>query len=129
MNKDELYLILKDRFDSPNLPQNISEELFNDIIDICINNNDFESLWRLYFKYSNYNPSKIEDFYIMKRNSYYVCELISIRDNSMDIDNFIKKIIETNDINFISWIYLNKMIYGIIPDYCINLLKNSIGGK
>ena len=84
-----------------NVPiQNMNQELFNKIVEYCINNDDRKLCWLLYFEYDSFNPNKIEDFYITKRDSFYACELISIAGDNMDIDNFITKIIATKDTNF-----------------------------
>ena len=98
-----------------NVPiQNMNQELFNNIVEYCRDNDDMKTCWLLYFEYDSFNPDKIEDFYIEKRDSFNVCELLSIAEKSMDIDIFINKIIATKDIDFISWIVLNPIIENIL---------------
>lgn len=116
MDKIELRNRLNENF---SLPDDISKELFDDVVEECIKHDDLECMWRLCFKCPNYNTNRIEDFYITKRNSYYVCELLSICSN-VDIERFINKIIETNDIDFIGEIYLSTLLdddikYKLIP--------------
>ena len=110
-----------------NVPiQNMNQELFNKIVEYCINNDDRKLCWLLYFEYDSFNPNKIEDFYITKRDSFYACELISIAGDNMDIDNFINKIIATKDIDFIAWIELNSAVKDQLTNEQHQLLRNSL---
>ena len=109
-----------------NVPiQNMNQELFNKIVEYCINNDDRQLCWLLYFEYASFNPAKIEDFYIAKRDSFYACELISIAEGNMDIDNFINKIIATKDTNFIAWIELNPAVKDQLTNEQHQRLRNA----
>lgn len=85
------------------IPPNINQELFNDLVKIGTSKDKRESLWRLA---SNYNRkgmdfTDIEDYFIEKRDDYYLIELISAVQDDIDMDKLIKKIIDTKDNEFI----------------------------
>ncbi len=54
----------------------------------------------------NYNRkdkdfSKIEDYFIEKRDDYYLAELISGVNEDLDLDKLTQKVLNTNDLDFI----------------------------
>lgn len=89
----------------------MTQEKFDELVDICIKNNSMEDAWNLYLDYQEFNPEKIEDFFIKKKSSYYLAELISINSGSINLDKLIDKIIASNDIDLIGEIALDNLIY------------------
>ena len=61
-------------------PPTIDEEKFNKLIKVGIEHDEREWLWRLAFNYdiNNFNLNPIAEYYISKKDAYYLCELISI---------------------------------------------------
>ena len=106
--------ITKDLEDD-NLPV-INQEIFDKLVDDCIECDSMESAWRIYFKYPIFKPDKIEDYFINKKSSHYIAELIDINEGSMNLDNFIDKIIASKDVNLIGEVALDNLIYKLLSD-------------
>ena len=88
---------------SVSLPPNIDQEKFNDLVKVGIKEDKREALWRLAF---NYNKRKkdftlIEDYFIEKRDAYYLLELISAVNEDLNMDKLIDKVVATKDKKFI----------------------------
>lgn len=86
------------------MPPQISQEKFDKIVKVGIENDEREWLWRLAFNYNEKNKdfSLIEDYFIEKRDDYYLTELISaVRDN-LNMKKLKKKVIATKDKKFIN---------------------------
>ena len=89
----------------------MTQEKFNLLVEECIKNDSMEDAWNLYFDNDEFDPEKIEDFYIKKKSSYYLAELISINSGSINLDRLIDKIIASKDIDLIGEIALDNLIY------------------
>lgn len=85
------------------LPPPISQENFDELIEVGIKEDKRESLWRMAMNYNRKNKdfSKIEDYFISKRDNYYLAELISGVEEDLDLDKLIDKVLSTNDNEFI----------------------------
>lgn len=86
------------------MPPQIDQEKFDKIVKVGIENDEREWLWRLAFNYNEKNKdfSLIEDYFIEKRDDYYLTELISaVRDN-LNMKKLKKKVIATKDKKFIN---------------------------
>ena len=88
---------------SVSLPPNIDQEKFNDLVKVGVKEDKREALWRLAF---NYNKRKkdftlIEDYFIEKRDAYYLLELISAVNEDLNMDKLIDKVVATKDKKFI----------------------------
>ncbi len=83
-------------------PPKISQETFDNLVRVGIKEDKREALWRLAANYDAFNQdiSLIEDYFIEKRDVYYLTELISIMDVALDKDRIIEKIGQTHDLNF-----------------------------
>ena len=92
----------------------MTQEKFDELVEECIKKDSMKDAWYLYFNNEEFNPSKIVDFFIEKKNSYYIAELISINSGNIDLDNLIDKIIATNDINLIGEIELNNLLTNLL---------------
>ena len=85
----------------PNPPM-INQETFNDLVNVAIKEDKREALWRLAANYDGHNKdlSLIEDYFIEKRDAYYLTELVSVADESLDKEQLIEKVGETHDLKF-----------------------------
>ena len=102
MNDLELLEFITQYISVP-VPPNIDQETFNDLVAVGIKEDKKEALWRLAF---NYNGKKkdfacIEDYFIEKRDDYYITELMSAVKEDLDIDKLVEKVINTKDETFI----------------------------
>lgn len=86
------------------MPPQIDQEKFNDLVKVGIKNNEREWLWRLAFNYNRKNKdfSLIEDYFIEKKDSYYLTELISAIPEDLDMKKLKEKVLATNDKKFIT---------------------------
>lgn len=85
------------------MPPQISQEKFEKIVKVGIENDEREWLWRLAFNYNEKNKdfSLIEDYFIEKRDDYYLTELISAVPEDLDMKKLMKKVMATKDKIFI----------------------------
>ena len=99
---DERLLEFITHYISVPLPLEISQETFNNLVNVGIKEDKREALWRLAANYFAYNMdlSLIEDYFINKRDAYYLTELISITEDALNKDELIDKIGQTHDLNF-----------------------------
>ena len=86
------------------IPPQIDQEKFNDLVKVGIENDERELLWRLAFNYNEKNKdfSLIEDYFIEKRDDYYLTELISAVRDDLNMKKLKKKVIATKDKKFIN---------------------------
>lgn len=86
------------------MPPQISQEKFDKIVKVGIENDEREWLWRLAFNYNEKNKdfSLIEDYFIEKRDDYYITELISAVREDLNMKKLKKKVIATKDKKFIN---------------------------
>lgn len=86
------------------MPPQISQEKFDKIVKVGIENDEREWLWRLAFNYNRKNKdfSLIEDYFIEKRDDYYLTELISAVRDDLNMKKLKKKVIATKDKKFIN---------------------------
>lgn len=86
------------------MPPQISQEKFDKIAKVGIENDEREWLWRLAFNYNRKNKdfSLIEDYFIEKRDDYYLTELISAVREDLNMKKLKKKVIATKDKKFIN---------------------------
>lgn len=84
-------------------PFKLSSEKLNDLIDLGIKIDSMEKLLRLAFSYgvSGLDTSKIVDYFINKRDDYYLIELICAIEVNLDVDKIMNKVLDTNDDKFI----------------------------
>lgn len=99
MNDKELLTFIT-RYISVPLPPPIKQEDFNDLVKVGIEEDNREALWRLAVNYDKkMDFTLIENYFIDKRDSYYLIELISATDN-VNLDNLVSKVVATNDREF-----------------------------
>lgn len=97
------------------MPPQISQEKFDKIVKVGIENDEREWLWRLAFNYNEKNKdfSLIEDYFIEKRDDYYLTELISAVREDLNMKKLKKKVIATKDKKFINKVKSTLKDYGI----------------
>ena len=76
------------------LPPYLEQEQFDRLVKTGIEHDKREWLWRLAFNYERYelNFDLIVDYYIEKKDGYYIAELISAVGDNLDVDSIIDKI-------------------------------------
>lgn len=86
------------------MPPRIDQDLFDEMVEVGIKEDKREALWRLVFNYIGRNKdfTRVEDYFIEKRDAYYLTELMSIEEGTVNIERITKKIKVTNDERFIS---------------------------
>ncbi len=91
-------------------PIELSKTHFNKLIEICIKNDNREWLWRLAFNYENtdMNLQQIADYFILKRDAYYLTELISAVFQKLNIDAIVDEVLRTDDTDFVYAIIKHK---------------------
>ena len=75
-------------------PPNFTQEEFNRLVKVGIENDEREWLWRLAFNYEkrDINFDLIVDYFIDKKDDYYIAELVSAVGECLNIDKIIDKI-------------------------------------
>lgn len=81
------------------MPAKINQDLFDGIKE-----DKREALWRLAFNYIDKEKdfTRIEDYFLEKRDVYYLTELMYVEEENHDIEKIVKKIKFTNDEKFIN---------------------------
>lgn len=128
MNDEELLDFIAQYISAP-MPPKITQETFNDLVSAGIKQDKREALWRLAFNYYRINKdfSLIEDYFIEKRDHYYLLELISAVSEDLDLDKLIDKIFDTNDKDFINTLVKNGVyVVDRFTDEQINRIKNAL---
>lgn len=83
------------------IPPTVDQDEFEKLVNIGIENNDKESLFRLAFNYArkSLNLDSIFDYFISKKDGYHISELISSIGEYLDITSIFEKINELDLIN------------------------------
>ena len=84
-------------------PPEITQDDFNDLVKVGIEEDKREALWRLAFNYNHKNKDfkLIEDYFVKVKDDYYIIELICAVKEDLDMDKLIEKILASNDKSFI----------------------------
>ena len=98
----------------------------NSLVDCYIKEDKREELWNLAFDYGNeIDLTKIANYYISDRDSFHICELLSIVSNYLDLDYLFDSIVELLQfcgvvMNFLYFIIINIItffVYGLDKYY------------
>lgn len=86
------------------MPAKINQDLFDDMVEVGIKEDKREALWRLAFNYVDKEKdfTRIEDYFLEKRDVYYLTELMYVEEENHDIEKIVKKIKFTNYEKFIN---------------------------
>ena len=79
---------------SASFPPNLTQEEFDRLVKVGIEKDEREWLWRLAFNYENrgINFDSIVEYFIKKKDGYYLAELISAVGGCLNIDKIIDMI-------------------------------------
>lgn len=105
-------------------PRNIGQENLDKLIDYAIKNGNREIVWRIALSYSNFDLdfTKIMLYFIETKDEFYVIEtLYAVDDDKIDLKLTKKKVLETNDNDFIGKVIENvKSYYGVKSNKDLN---------
>ena len=110
------------------LPPPITQEDFDELVEVGSKEDKRESLWRLAMNYNQKNKdfSKIEDYFISKRDDYYLAELMSSVTEDLDLNRLIDKVLETKDMDFIKKLAITSYLEPIFTEEQKEKVKNFI---
>ena len=93
LSNNELLEFIIQNIKAPN-PPHLGQEKFDELVHIGIEKDKREWLWRLAFNYENkgLHFDDIANYYIDKKDGYYLSELICAVGWNLDMDKIIKKI-------------------------------------
>ena len=103
-------------------PKNIGQENLDKLIDYAIKNGNREIVWRIALSYSDFDLdfTKIMLYFIEVKDEFYVIEtLYAAGDDKIDLKLSKKKVLETNDNEFIG-----KVIEDVKSYYCVKSNKD-----
>lgn len=103
MTPSELLDFITQYISAP-MPPKIDQDLFDDMVEVGIKEDKREALWRLAFNYVDKEKdfTRIEDYFLEKRDDYYLTELMYVEEEKHDIERIVKKIKFTKDEKFIN---------------------------
>ena len=89
----ELLKFITQNIQAP-FPPKLTQEEFDKLVKVGMEKDERELLWRLAFNYegSKINFDDIVDYFIEKKDGYYLAELISAVGECLNIDRIIDKI-------------------------------------
>lgn len=127
MSDLELLELITQNISAPVTP-NIEQETVDDLVDAGIKEYKREALWRLAFNYNEKKKkfTRIEIYFIEKRDYYYLTELISAVQEDLNIDELIEKAINTKDKRFIIGCGNRAKNIGIFTDDKLESLKERV---
>lgn len=115
-------------YDAPSITQNQFDNMVNYIMkNETAWGNPKELVWRLCGCYEGLNFNNVIDIFVDTRDAYYVSELVSYVDGNLDQEYLAKKMIETDDLNFIDKAMSNcgnGMTYSLKSDILEKIKKN-----
>lgn len=109
----------------PPMVPKISNEVFDNLVDVGIKEDKREALWRLAFNYkgTEKDVTSIADYFIEKRDADYLTELISAVQSDLNLNELVDKVMNTKDKNFIFGCGNRAMNLGIFTDEEIEKIK------
>ena len=124
MNDEQLLQLITQNISAP-FPPEISQEKFNDLVYLAITKDKREALWRLAFNYCGKNKdfSLIEDYFIAKRDDYYLVELVHAVQQDMNIMRLVEKVKQTKDKEFIAKLVERGKNDGLLDDSDVERLS------
>ncbi len=101
MDDEELLEFIAQYISVP-FPPVLEQSEFEGLVKAGIDGDKREALWRLAFNYNRkgIDFSSIVDYFIEKRDAYYLTELISAVQEDLNMDELLDKVIETKDKKF-----------------------------
>ena len=125
MSDEDLLAFITDYISVPN-PLPITKEKFNTLAHIAMKQDDREALWRLAFNYNcqQMDMEIIENYFIEKRDHYYLAELVCACREDISVKRVIDKVLATQDDTFIQKAYQSAIKAGILDKDNINDLEH-----
>ena len=126
MSSKDLLEFITDYISVP-CPPKIDQKIFDEMVEVGIKEDQRESLWRLAFNYEfkDIDFTNIVDYFILKRDYYYLTELISAVGHALDMDYLIDKVIKTEDKEFIANVLKDGKPMGILDDKSMKMLEEA----
>ena len=127
MSIHELMLLITWYISMP-IPPIINQELFNNLVNDAINNeNSLENVWRIAMNYDEqgYNYDLIDEFFINSKDEYYISEYIS-GVLQVDQEKIINMLIESKDKDLITKLLEKYTIASNLDNKYIEILKEYI---
>lgn len=106
MSDEDLLAFITEHISVPNsLP--LTREKFNTLAHLAMKQDNREALWRLAFNYNNQqmDMETIENYFIEKRDHYYLAEIVSACREDISVKRVIDKVLATKDDEFIQKAY------------------------
>ena len=106
MSDEDLLAFITEHISVPNsLP--LTREKFNTLAHLAMKQDNREALWRLAFNYNNQqmDMETTENYFIEKRDHYYLAELVSACREDISVKRVIDKVLATQDDTFIQKAY------------------------
>ncbi len=98
-------------------PLKLTQDTFNDLVQVGVDEDNREALWRLAVHYQgSMDFTLIEDYFIEKRDVYYLVELICSVGEYLDKEKLLEKVKATKDTTFIASVLEKGKEYGAIAD-------------
>lgn len=125
MSDEDLLAFITEHISVPN-PLSITKEKFNTLANLAMKQDDRETLWRLAFNYNcqQMDMETIENYFIEKRDHYYLAELVSACREDISVKGVIDKVLATKDDEFIQKTYQSAIKAGILDKDNINDLEH-----
>lgn len=124
LSDEELLDFITNYISAPK-PPIINQKKFNELANIGIKNDKREALWRLAFNYDNkkMDCSLIEDYFIEKRDDYYLLELACALEGNLNLKKLSEKVLITKDKIFIDKVISGGLKFGIINESDLKGIK------
>lgn len=124
MSDLEMLEFIAQYISAPIVP-NIDQETFNDLVKAGIQEDKREALWRLAFNYNRHDMdfTLIEDYFIEKRDDYYLLELVSAVEEDLNMDKLVEKVAKTKDKEFMGGCYSRAKSLGIFTEEQLEEIK------
>lgn len=98
-------------------PPKLAQDTFNDLVQVGVEEDNREALWRLAVHYQGgMDFTLIEDYFIEKRDVYYLVELICSVGEYLDKEKLLEKVKATKEKTFIAAVLEKGKKYGVIED-------------
>lgn len=109
----------------PPMVPNISDETFANLVKIGIKEDKRGALWRLAFNYKGKKKdfTPIAEYFIEKRDDFYLTELISAVQSDLNVSDLVDKVMKTKDKKFIFGCGNAAIKLGIFTDEEIETIK------
>lgn len=93
----------------------MNQQKLDELIDYCIKNDLREKAWRIALTFSNYDYSKLADYYLKVKDDWYLSELLYVvGEEKIKIYELYNKVLNTKDLQFIEKVQKEFMSYFVL---------------